>query len=112
MCLAWTSIAAATYDYTPTTAFTDPGITRRDLRSDLNQLTGPPTTSHDIHLPHTPSPEVRLRVRRDGQRDRGSKTERQTLRARVELDQDQLVGERLSLYREAGALVLSTGRAV
>jgi phage terminase small subunit len=28
-------------------------------------------------------------------------TERQTLRARVELDQDQLVGELLSLYREA-----------
>jgi phage terminase small subunit len=27
--------------------------------------------------------------------------ERQTLRARVELDQDQLVGELLSLYREA-----------
>ncbi len=30
-------------------------------------------------------------------------TERQTLRARVELDQDQLVGELLSLYREARA---------
>ena len=29
--------------------------------------------------------------------------ERQTLRARVELDQDQLVGELLSLYREARA---------
>ena len=28
-------------------------------------------------------------------------TERQTLRARVELDQDQLVGELLSLYKEA-----------
>ena len=28
-------------------------------------------------------------------------TERQTLRARVELDQDQLVGELLGLYREA-----------
>ena len=82
-------------------------------------------TLDDTHLPHAPSPEVRLRVRRDGQCNRGRdtswllaahcvlagksvvevqqaiETERQTLRARVELDQDQLVGELLSLHREA-----------
>ncbi|MDP7213086.1 MAG: terminase small subunit [Dehalococcoidia bacterium] len=37
--------------------------------------------------------------------------ERQTLRARVELDQDQLVGELLSLYREARGYLARLERA-
>ena len=43
------------------------------------------------------------RLLNDAEVQQAIETERQTLRARVELDQDQLVGELLSLYREARA---------